>query len=511
MAETGGDGFDQNLVRSGLGKDYVFDEQGIADSTHYGGFDEEPFSRETRLYRDSIGQKQPLNGDKLMPGALPESSKYVVVGGGVHGLSTAWHLAMELEASGQGSGADVILLDKTAPGAGASGIACGCVRNLYMTEPLHAIIGHSVDVWNYDPVLFGFQQVGYVSCGEENQIADYERIHRSQNSVGYTSDLYVGQEARDFLTGVWPDFVHHTVDVVLHEHMSGYAGTAQTVTGLTTMCERYGVQIHSRVDVTGYELENGEVKALETNQGRIAAEVVFLCVGAWIPTHWEMLGKPMTLDVMYEDGTTVKDKDMWTYWRLEEGEVYYDGPYYTADKKNPPVLHIELMNTPVVDPQTGEELDDNVYVYWKNGTERMEKPGIQGGAMPHELGPRASVEPYGHANDEYQAGPQFADYITACMAMFMKRFEGIRPNFKERRNGGIGAFTPDNVPVVDWIMPNVFMIADSNHGFKMTGIGKLVARQVVGSQSVHELQPFTFDRYAKGEAFGSGTTHSPWV
>ena len=75
-----------------------------------------------------------------MPTPLPESSKYVVVGGGVHGLSTAWHLAMELEASGQGSGADVILLDKTAPGAGATGIACGCVRNLYMTEPLHAII-----------------------------------------------------------------------------------------------------------------------------------------------------------------------------------------------------------------------------------------------------------------------------------------------------------------------------------------------------------------------------------
>jgi hypothetical protein len=55
------------------------------------------------------------------------------------------------------------------------------------------------------------------------------------------------------------------------------------------------------------------------------------------------------------------------------------------------------------------------------------------------------------------------------------------------------------------------MIADSNHGFKMTGIGKLVARQVLGSQPVPQLQPFSLDRYTKGEAFGSGTTHSPWV
>lgn len=56
---------------------------------------------------------------------LPASASYVIVGAGVHGLSTAWHLAMELAARGQGSGRDILLLDKTAPGAGATGIACG--------------------------------------------------------------------------------------------------------------------------------------------------------------------------------------------------------------------------------------------------------------------------------------------------------------------------------------------------------------------------------------------------
>jgi glycine/D-amino acid oxidase-like deaminating enzyme len=131
--------------------------------------------------------------------------------------------------------------------------------------------------------------------------------------------------------------------------------------------------------------------------------------------------------------------------------------------------------------------------------------------MPVMLGPEAETEPYGHANDRYQAAPEFADYITACMGMFMQRFEGIRPNFKDRRNGGIGAFTPDNVPIFDWIMPNMYMIADSNHGFKMTGVGKLVAQHLVSGQPVAELQPFAFERYVGGQAFGSGTTHSPWV
>lgn len=437
---------------------------------------------------------------------LPDSATYVIVGAGVHGLSTAWHLAME-----RGTGEGIVVIDKTGPGAGATGIACGCVRNFYMTEPIHAIIKESVDVWNYDPVLLGFQQVGYVSCGEENQITEYEKIHKSQNSVGYTSDMYAGQDARNFLSGVWPDFKHHTIDVALHEKLSGYAGTRQAVDGLAAMCQRHGVEMAAGVEVTGYDVQGGEVKSVETTAGTIAGDVVILCMGAWIAEHWKMLGRPMHLDVGYQDGSFAANKDMWTYWRLLEGEVYYDGPYYTADNLNPPIIHIELMNTPVNDPVTGEELDDNVYVYWKNGTERMERPGIQGGGMPIEIGPEANTEPYGHANDEYQAEDVFADYFTASMGMFMSRFEGIRPGFKERRNGGIGAFTPDNIPIMDWILANVYMIADSNHGFKMTGIGKLVAKELEGSRPVSELQPFRFDRFAHGAAYGSGTTRSPWV
>ena len=148
---------------------------------------------------------------------LPQSAAYVVVGAGMHGMSTAWHLAMTLEKSGRGRGSDVVLIDKSGPGAGATGIACGCVRNLYMTGPLHTILKHSVDVWQSDPVNFGFQQVGYVSVGESNQQTDYEHMHQSQNASGYPSDLYVGQDARRFLKSVWPDFNVEKADVVLHD------------------------------------------------------------------------------------------------------------------------------------------------------------------------------------------------------------------------------------------------------------------------------------------------------
>ena len=62
---------------------------------------------------------------------LPASARYVVVGAGIHGLSTAWHLARELKARGTGDGSDIVVIEKSEAGAGPSGIACGVVRNNY--------------------------------------------------------------------------------------------------------------------------------------------------------------------------------------------------------------------------------------------------------------------------------------------------------------------------------------------------------------------------------------------
>lgn len=441
---------------------------------------------------------------------LPDSKTYVIAGAGVHGLSTAWHLAKELEARGKGSGKDIVVLDKTAPGAGATGIACGCVRNFYMTEALHPILRHSVDVWMEDPVRFGFQQVGYISVGEENQIADYERMTKSQNAADYRSDVYVGKEAKSFLKGYWPDFNTENVGVVLHEKPSGYAGTRQAVAGLAEKCAQHGVEILSGVEVTGYDVTNGRISKLHTNQGDIACEVAVLCYGAWIGKHWEMLGKPDTIEAKYPDGGT-NSLDMWTYWRLLEGEVYVDEPYRDNRDLDPPVLHVEMMNTPVLNEETGAEISDHLYVYWKNGAERMERAGVQGGTIPIKIGPKAKLDPYGWDNEEYQADDWFADYLTASMGYLMPRFKNHRKNFKDRPNGGIGTFTPDNVPIFDWIMPNAYMIADSNHGFKMTGVGKLVAKILAGDNRVAELEPFAFSRFAQGRTFGASNSHCPWV
>lgn len=445
---------------------------------------------------------------------LPKSARFVVVGAGIHGMSTAWHLAMSLERSGRGKGSDVVLIDKQGPGAGATGLACGCVRNFYMTGPLHAILRESVAVWESDPVNFGFQQVGYVSVGEANQEADYVKLHQSQQDSGYPSDLYIGAEAKAYLKSIWPDFKTDNCDVVLREKPSGYAGTHMAVWGLDQKCRQWGVQRVYGVEATGFDVHNGTISKIHTDAGDISVdEAVVLSTGAWLPVHTDMLGLSRKVDVAYSDGHVEKDVDRWVYWRLLEGEVYLpDGTdFRTADGKDSPVLHVELMNTPVLG-YDGKEIQDHVYWYTRYAAERVGAPGLQGGTIPIKLGTHEQLEPYGHLNDRYQADNWFSEYYCRVAEMLFGRFEGnLHNHYKHRRNGGIGAFTPDNVPVFDWVADNAFMTADSNHGFKMIGVGKLVARLLTTGDLPEELAPFSQKRYAEGWTYGDRNSHCPWV
>src|SRR5947199_2715308 len=107
---------------------------------------------------------------------IPSRSRFVVVGAGIHGLSTGYHLAKELRTRGLGSGADVVVLDKTGPGAGASGIACGVVRNNYFQPAMSELMQACVEVWESDPEAYAYNPVGYMALGASVQEPDLTEI-----------------------------------------------------------------------------------------------------------------------------------------------------------------------------------------------------------------------------------------------------------------------------------------------------------------------------------------------
>ena len=114
--------------------------------------------------------------------ALPAHVKYVVIGAGIHGLSCAWNLAENLRKAGKGSGRDVLVLDKTGIAAGASGIACGVVRNNYFQPAMSDLMAACVELWESDPQAFNYHGNGYIALGPPSQESDL--IRRRQRPTG---------------------------------------------------------------------------------------------------------------------------------------------------------------------------------------------------------------------------------------------------------------------------------------------------------------------------------------
>ena len=198
-------------------------------------------------------------------------SPYVVVGAGIHGLSTAYHLAKELSTRNLGSGADVLVLDKSAPGAGASGIACGVVRNNYFQPAMSELMQACVEVWESDPAAYHYNPVGYMALGAAVQESDLTAVYERQERIGYRSELVLGEAAVDaHMKALFPDWRARGVTVCLHEKQGGFAFNMDSVRGLVGKCESEGVTIRSGVEVQGLELgPDDSVTALVTSEGRI--------------------------------------------------------------------------------------------------------------------------------------------------------------------------------------------------------------------------------------------------
>src|SRR5205823_10628016 len=157
-------------------------------------------------------------------------------------------------------------LEKSAPGAGASGIACGVVRNNYFQPAMSELMQACVEVWESDPDAYHYNPVGYIALGagvqEPDLIATYER----QERIGYRSELILGEAAVDaHMKALFPDWRARGVTVCLHEKQGGFAFNMASVMGLVGKCESEGVTIISGVEVQELELgSDGAVRAVET-------------------------------------------------------------------------------------------------------------------------------------------------------------------------------------------------------------------------------------------------------
>jgi hypothetical protein len=201
---------------------------------------------------------------------------------------------------------------------------------------------------------------------------------------------------------------------------------------------------------------------------------------------------------------------MWTYWALQEGTLAIEPAEFTDNRGAfPPVTHVDS-DVPLFDDISGDLLTDRMWgIYYKPD---FYFAGLQGGSSPYVVGKPAgavAVDPYGPESPEYTVSDDFVRLWTSGLAHCHKRFQGKRNLYRHDPTGGIGAFTPDSFPVFDVFHQNAYVIADSNHGFKMIGVGALVARELLGEPQ-GLLAPFRFGRYGAGELHPVSHSPFPW-
>ena len=224
---------------------------------------------------------------------IPGHSRYVIVGAGIHGLSTAWHLAGELRRRGLGGGEDILVLDKRGVGAGASGIACGVIRNNYFQPAMRELMAHSVSVWESDPGAFAYHPVGYLQIAPEAMRKDVAKIFAEQQAIGYPSVLVEGErDCRAYMLAMFGDWRAPGTTAILHEQRGGYANNVRSLRGLSAKAEAEGVRIATGVTVTGIRTSGGAVTAVETDQGVIGCEQLVIAAGPWVRDLWAMLDLP---------------------------------------------------------------------------------------------------------------------------------------------------------------------------------------------------------------------------
>jgi len=443
--------------------------------------------------------------------SFPTKHKYIIIGAGIHGLSTAYHLARGLKTKpSAGSGSDILVIDKTAIGAGASGIACGVIRNNYYQSAMQDLIAHSVGLWERDAKAYGYHPVGYMQISPESMHEDVTEIYRRQNEMGYGSVFVEGEKdcLKYMRENVFDDWQAQNITSVLHEKKGGYACNTKALYRLADKAEAEGVRILTEVEVTGLKNQNGSVTAVETQRGDIECDWVIIGAGPWAKGFWDMLDLPKTIAVRGDDGEMHNGIKMWTYWCLEEGTLGVPPDFGMNNKgKMPPVIHVDS-DAPLYSSEDGSLISDEMWgIYYKPD---FHFKGIQGGSTPYIVDKeKVAVDPYGIDSPDFIVGPDFAHKYTSALAHCQKRYEDKYQRFKNEPSGGIGAFTPDNFPIFDRMKQNCYMILDSNHGYKMIGVGQLVAKEVLGEEQCL-LKPFRFERYARGELHPVSNSPFPW-
>jgi sarcosine oxidase subunit beta len=373
---------------------------------------------------------------------VKRSVEVAVIGGGVIGCAIAYNLA-RLGLT------DVAVYERSYLSSGSTGRCGAGVRAQWGTE-MNCRLAHASlryfeqleDELDYPDIEF--KQGGYLILAfGDAQLAQFARNVALQNGLGIPSRLITPDQAREIVPHLGaPDLVGATFSPT-----DGHCNPFKVTDAYALAAQRLGVEINSHTTVTGLEMQDGRVQAVETDRGKVNCRVLVNAAGPWA----EEVGRMAGLDL----------------------------PLYTQ-------RHQILVSEPV------RPMQRPMVISFSHGLYCQQVPH---GSFIMGLGD--ALEPKGHD----------IGHSWQFMSDIARRIEHLLPPLARlrvvRQWSGLYTMTPDAQPILGQAMPveNLFQaVGFSGHGFMLAPVvGRVIAQQIAGHPAEVSIAALDIGRFERGE------------
>lgn len=392
---------------------------------------------------------------------LKKTADAVVIGGGVHGLSTALHLAKR-------GMKKVVLLEKRYLGSGATEWSNARVIPQHGTEEMLKITSKCLEIFNnFDETIGGggdpqHIRTGRIWSGSEEQVEDMKAAAADHERWGAKISFL----SREDLKEIWPGEINvEDLAIAINYEETSYCNPMATVNAFAMRARQFGATIYEDTEVTGIKVAGGKISSVVTNQGEIATPVVVNAAGLWSDRIGRMAGVDIPIKVIRQEVT------------------FFHPPWDFSPVI--PQLHDTVYEV-VYGPDRSGLI--NVYDRYQVAQEKLTDPDT----------------------DNHEAAQES---VTLNMKMMIPRFPAMaRASF---RGGPTGAYdmTPDSAPILG-VVPEVegFYLdcGWSGDGFMTSPLmGDMIAELVTtGRTTFIDISRFDLGRFARGE-FLVGPWYSP--
>ncbi len=276
--------------------------------------------------------------------SLPEDADVVVIGGGIIGCSTAYHLARDHKLR-------VVLLEQGALTSGSTWHAAGLVGQLRSSASITQVLKYSVSLYERlgeeTGLETGWKMTGCLRLAtNQDRWLEYRRLATTARSFGMEMHLISPDEVRQMAPLLDVD------DLVGASWLptDGQASPSDITQSLAKGARMHGAEIRERVRVTGFAMDGNRITAVETTEGRIRCDKVVNAAGQWSRQLGQKAGITVPLQPIRHqyiitepvagvspEMPTIRDPDLRTYFKEEVGGLVMGGyepnpqPWTTGD------------------------------------------------------------------------------------------------------------------------------------------------------------------------------------